>query len=58
MQGSVVLRGYAQEFLRVAAGIASEKDRQFLIEIATRWHAMALEREREERVTADMEDRI
>jgi hypothetical protein len=49
MQTVPVFREYAQECLRMAGEAGSEKGRQFLIEMARCWHALAQEREQNER---------
>jgi len=53
MQSSAVFRHYAQECLRVAGVIGSQEEREVLVGMAARLHAMAQEREREERASSD-----
>jgi hypothetical protein len=45
---SAELRAYAEQCLRAASDLWSDRERQFLVEMAARWHALALEQEKEE----------
>jgi hypothetical protein len=42
---SEMCRQYAEECLRVAEAVGSERERRFLLEMARAWHALAQERE-------------
>jgi hypothetical protein len=45
---SAELREYAEQCLRAASSMWSETEREFLVEMAARWHTLAEEREQEE----------
>jgi hypothetical protein len=49
MKSAAVLPDYAEECLRIAGGVGTERERRIVVEMAAHWHALAQEREREGR---------